>query len=188
MDQDIYKPPQADLILPSTEPAFYVVSPRKFLILIISTMGLYLTYWFYKHWRQQKLKHNENIWPVARTIFALFFTPALFNRIRGVLIDAGKKFQWSNQLIALYIVFSIFHNVSTQLSSKAPGDVTLIVMNLLTLIPMIFATYKAQQNANIACDDPQGEQNNTITPVNIIWILLGILLWTAPLSEFYNLL
>ena len=59
MDADVYKAPEAEIVTESTEGLeFYVVSPKKFLIMQISTMGIYSIYWFFKHWKQYKLKHD----------------------------------------------------------------------------------------------------------------------------------
>lgn len=54
-------------------PPFLVVSIRKFLLLYISTFGLYRVYWFYTNWRLQKQFNRETTWPVARTVLAVFF-------------------------------------------------------------------------------------------------------------------
>lgn len=187
MEDDIYKPPQSELVsnLPP-EPDFYVVSERKFLILAIATLGMYYIYWFYKHWKNQKLKYRENIWPVARSIFSVFFTHSLFNRIQGTLVASNKSFAWSPGVLAtLYVVFSLISSITDRLSSQTNASVVFSLVGFVALVPMVFATYKAQQAANLACDDPAGAQNCSITPVNIFWIILGLLIWAMALLGFY---
>jgi hypothetical protein len=189
MDQDIYKPPQADLTTNLPEkPDFYVVSERKLLILAISTLGIYYVYWFYQHWKNQKLKYKENIWPVARSIFSIFFTHSLFNRIQGALTDAGKNFSWSPNLMAtVFILFSIISDITNRLSrTEAEGEFPLFTLiGLLSLIPIIFSTYKAQQAANLACNDPLAKQNSQFTLANFLWIGLGVLFWLLMLFGLY---
>lgn len=187
MEYDAYKPPQADLTTDlAEEPDFYVVSETKFLILAIATLGLYYLYWFYKHWKNQKIKHNESIWPVARTIFSIFFTHSLFRRIQEKLNADNKSFAWSHSLMAtIYVVAAIIGYVTDQGSTLGPSAAMLSLASFATLIPMVWSTYKAQQAANLAMDDPAGAQNSDITPANIAWILLGVAFWGLALFGLY---
>ena len=48
------KPPKTNVLKEEDRkkhlPLFYVVSPKKFWVLFIATMGAYEPYWFYKNW------------------------------------------------------------------------------------------------------------------------------------------
>lgn len=188
MEHDIYKAPQAELVsnLPDT-PEFYVVSERKFLILAIATVGTYLIYWFYRHWKNQKLKHSDSIWPVARAIFNIFFTHALFKRIQGKLTEVGKTFTWSPRVMAtVFVIASIISNISDRIYAQEGAPVIFSLIGFATLIPMVWSSYKAQQAANIACDDVAGKQNSKITAVNMAWIIFGVIIWMLLLFDLYT--
>ena len=81
MEEDIYAPPKANLSGPEgarEDRSFYVVSLKKFWILTIGTAGLYLVYWFIKHWKNWKLASGERLWPFMRMLFSVFFVHHLF--------------------------------------------------------------------------------------------------------------
>src|SRR5438067_149581 len=81
LDSDILNK-EADL---ETE---YIISVNKFILLSLSTFGLYEIWWFYKAWRFFRQKDELDIMPAARALFAIFFINSLFNRI---LIYANEK-------------------------------------------------------------------------------------------------
>ncbi|RCU52538.1 hypothetical protein DU002_00785 [Corallincola holothuriorum] len=157
---------------------FYVVSPLKFVILFIGTLGFYSIYWFYKHWSLFKKHNNDNIWPIPRAIFAIFFTHALF----GVIDD---KYQQGNHparkslsfAATVFVVLTILGRLLDKLASNeivAP----LLAYSSLAFIPIIcWALLQGQLKANIACNDPAANSNRTLTVFNCLWLFLGALLW-----------
>lgn len=58
MEENAFSAPQAELIDDSNNEIsgisreFYIVSTTKFLVLYITSLGIYSLYWFYKHWQQ----------------------------------------------------------------------------------------------------------------------------------------
>jgi hypothetical protein len=55
MSEALYAPPEAAITVDATDELdYYVVSPRKFYLLAILTLNLYLVYWFYRNWSQIK--------------------------------------------------------------------------------------------------------------------------------------
>jgi hypothetical protein len=98
-------------------------------------------YWFYQHWKNQKITHNENIWPIARAIFNIFFTHSLFKRISLTLENKGKSFSPNlNSMATMYVIFAIIgaiiDRVSTQ--SNPTVSVTYTLLSLSTMFPMIY--------------------------------------------------
>lgn len=78
MSDNLYAPPQAELVTPSPTvelQAFYVVSQRKFLTLFILTLGIYQLFWAYKNWQQFKLANGGDIWPVGPGRSSRSFSP-----------------------------------------------------------------------------------------------------------------
>lgn len=64
-----------------SEPIFHPVSTRKLLVLSFGTLGIYQYYWIYKNWQLHKQRTGENISPLPRAIFAIFFIYQLFKAI-----------------------------------------------------------------------------------------------------------
>ncbi|TQV88305.1 hypothetical protein [Aliikangiella coralliicola] len=179
MTSDVYKAPESEIIInQESEAEFYIVSPKKFLILFIATIGLYSVYWFYKHWSQYKLHNNENMWPVMRGIFSIFFAHSLYESIDRKIRDKKLDYLWSPSIVAtVYVLFSVVQNVSNQLSTRDIG-VPISDLTSIVFFPLIvWSVYKAQLAANIACGIPDGNINNDITPANIFWIVIGAILW-----------
>ncbi|MEE9351410.1 MAG: hypothetical protein V3U78_04060 [Thiotrichaceae bacterium] len=188
MDNNIFKPPQADLTPEKREECeFYVVSLRKFLWLSILTMGLYYIYWFYKNWQNQMLKTGEKILPVMRGIFSVFFTFSLFQRIAAKLEDKNKTYDWSVVGMAiLFIVSTILSSLIGQLSSGNDDNITFVMLiSFGFLAATIYSVYKAQMAINIACDDPNGDSNSEFSTANTVWLLIGGLFWLLTLLGMY---
>jgi len=179
MDADVYKAPDAEIMTESAEGLeFYVVSPKKFLILQISTMGMYSIYWFFKHWKQYKLKHNEGMWPIARAIFYIFFTHSLFTAFYVRAKERYKDLVWSPEGMAtIFVVLTIIENISNRMATKEIGSPITDVLGLIFFPVITWILYKAQLVANLACDMPEGEVNSNITGANIFWIMLGAVIW-----------
>lgn len=62
-------------------PPFFAVSIAKLVVMSACTFGLYEVWWFYRHWRLAR-ERGDDVWPVARTVFMVFFVYALFRRVR----------------------------------------------------------------------------------------------------------
>jgi hypothetical protein len=179
---EMYRPPGVDVDWkqgsPPTElPAFFVVSLAKFLIMFVGTMGLYQLYWFYSHFRRSKLALRDDTWPLARTVFAVFFTHTLFRRI-----EAHGGHLKADSYATMYVVLAIAGRIVDRITqeSKTFGvlDLLGLVLGMCTLIPL----YAAQKAANQASGDPAGEQNSQMSGANWAWCGLGSLVWLLVLA------
>ena len=182
MDTDVYKAPESEIIADSIEKEeFYIVSPSKFLILQISTLGIYSIYWFYKHWQQYKTKHQEEIWPIARGIFQIFFVHALFASFYLRAKEKDASLNWSAEDKAtIFVLVSIAGVILSFFETK--------ITTILGMLPFPIVTwilYQSQFVANQACDDPKGEKNAQITGLNVLWIILGGVWWLFTLLGLY---
>lgn len=85
MESNLYEAPQSTLsdVESLEDKEFYVVSIKKFTILFMATFGFYSIYWFYRNWKMSKAKYRDDIWPVARGIFSIFFVHSLFDYVAG---------------------------------------------------------------------------------------------------------
>jgi len=185
---DIYRAPAAELLEESAlEPEFYVVAPRKFLLLYIGTLGLYEFYWFYRHWRLYRERHGLGLWPVARAIFSILFVYQLFRLIarRGSEAGAGE---WSPGLYAFaYILLYLVGNFS-QFADTGLVGMIMLVLSIASIFLLAGLVYRVQLVANQVCGDLRGESNRRLTAANLAWLFIGLLLWLGLLFNFADLL
>ena len=188
-----YSPPQArvaDVDQPA-EGLLYVVAPRKFLILMIGTAGLYTFYWFYKNWSLLNRK-DQAYWPVPRAIFAIFFTHALFGEVDGLLQRQGrsKDYSWSpGGLATTYVISAISGSVLGRLSVYGFGSPLLIVsLQQVVFVLTICVIYRAQRAINYAEDDAQGLRNKELTLANFGWLALGAVFWLLKFAGLFFIL
>ncbi len=180
MSHDVYATPEAPLLVGEQLPDhdLYVVSKSKFTVLFISTLGLYGVYWFYKNFRQQKDRHNLNIWPVPRAIFSIFFAHSLFRTIDEKLKSGGIEYSWNPGFMAtLFVVASIINNISSNLANKSIGSPYMDILGFVLTFVIYYCLYTAQKAINISQGDAEGLINSRYTLANYIWILVGIVIW-----------
>ena len=164
-----------ELSFDTPQQAFYIISIRKFLILYLMTSGLYGVYWFYKHWKTVKVFNEENIIPVLRGFFAIFFIHALFSRIDQFLDKQGRRYVWNPMTIAsLFVVLSISQNLLSRMDFGF-SILTVFFISLWMLLGSGWILIQAQRAANRACSDPFGATNDQLTQANMFWLTIGVL-------------
>lgn len=162
----------------STAPPFYVVGFLKFLLLYVATMGVYSLYWFYKNWSNYKADTREDIWPVPRAIFSIFFIHSLFRAVDERLRAHGRDFPWSPASHAtLLLILIVASNVLDRIAARVEEVGALDVASLLLLLPIAFVMLRAQGAINLACGDAEGSGNSRLTGANLLWLVLGAILW-----------
>jgi len=169
MNNNPYAPPQAEVADVShssegdgTTPTFYPCSLLKVGLLSVCTLGLYQIFWFYKNWCLEKDRTGENIMPVWRSIFGVFFCYDLFKRIR-----AYQHKEQRNELPAgMYATIWIICNFAYRL----PG--LLFWLGFLSVAPVVLV--QAEINAINAADAPGHDPNTRFTVWNWIIVLVGI--------------
>jgi hypothetical protein len=175
-----------ELLAASAGPAFYVVSKRKLAILFLSTFTAYAFYWFYQNWRRYKGKHPEasrfgsTISPAPRAAFSLFFTHALFRKIKAYGQAQPAVARWRCQLHATILVaLMLLANFIDVLIKGAAGDAASFASIFVLVLPFL----KAQEMINIGCGDPAGQSNDRLTKANWAWITAGAIGWVLALME-----
>lgn len=177
---EIYAAPKSE---PQTtgerpEPAFYVVSRAKFWILFLATSGIYQAYWFFKHWKTIRKATGEQLWPLPRAIFCIFFTHSLFARFSGTASGGIPASRHSLQSKAtLFVVLLVADRIASRLALKDIGSPITDLISIAILPLAGWCLFKAQQAANSACGDPTGSGNSRITAANILWMAVGALVW-----------
>ena len=183
MEENIYRPPSsvvADMVATAERRHFYVVSPTKYWVLMILTIGLYRLYWFYKHWSNYKAATGESMWPVMRSIFSVFFTHSLFREIETQIgrVRAPHEWNWA-AWATLYVVAVIAEGLIERIGRIAHIDAgKSLLFSLVALSCALAAGDRAQRAANAAVGDPEGASNSRFTIANWFWIVLGLLLWS----------
>ncbi len=182
MQEDIYKAPESSLAeqldADSSSPTLYVVSTPKFVSLFILTFGIYQIYWFYKNFSHLKAYEGSDIWPVPRAIFNIFFAHSLFNTVKMYQDDKEIRYSWSPDGIAtLWVTLAVANRIFEKLISKEIGFPITDIIGFLLLIPLCFTLLKVQKVVNLVMGDPRGASNSHFTPWNIVWMILGVILW-----------
>jgi hypothetical protein len=177
MSEELYAPPQARIAEADDVPGeFYLVSPRKFILLFVFTIGLYSVFWFYQNWSLYRRRHGLKLWPAPRAIFQIFFTHSLFDNVDQSLRRSGRRYAWSPGTQAtLYVVLLI---VSTFIDRLVESDspVVLGLMILSSLLPGL-PLLVAQRAINLAENDAAGSRNSALSAANLAWIIAGALVW-----------
>ncbi|KZN39741.1 hypothetical protein N474_14975 [Pseudoalteromonas luteoviolacea CPMOR-2] len=160
------------------EMQFYIVSPRKFWTLNIMTFGFYSVYWFFKHWQEYKKSTGEDLWPIARGIFSIFFAHSLFSLMETKYeIQHKAKPSRIFHYATLFVVASILGNIGSRLADNEIGLPYTMYSMYITLIISSFCLHKAQSLINLASADPNGNKNDRFTLLNFVWIFIGLVFW-----------
>lgn len=190
--EDVYKTPEADLIVNNSNSesgSFYVVSAKKFWVLFICTQGIYMTYWMYKNWEMIKTKQKLSCWPVARAIFMIFFFHDLYRRVDRVLDKNGEDAKWkTDNLATTSVVLMIIDRILDRIVSQTSSIGILDLISILMVFVMGGVLYKGQASINKASGDEFGESNSNFTPLNFLWIILGLSLWGVLVSTYMSYL
>jgi hypothetical protein len=187
MENNPYAAPQASLVtrLEDGSP-FYVVSSRKYWVMLLGTMGLYEIYWFYRNWLLHKEHAGSDIWPVARAIFSIFFAHSLNRLVDQQIKRQGLVFAWSPGPYALvYMATYIGQHALTIMSFAEVGTSVTDVLGLTLLLIAGWVLWRVQQAINVACGDPEGEANSAFTAANFAWLVFGTLLWILTISGIF---
>lgn len=163
-----------------------MVSVRKFWIMNIATAGLYSVYWSYRHYQTIRQNSNEDLWPVARAIFIIFFYRDLYRRFAVQALSRDQNFTFNHlQYATASVVVILISSLSGQLSGRGIG---VPITNFLPLILVFAQTYllaAAQSVANFASDDEQGSANANFTALNVLWMAMGALMWGLAIFGIY---
>jgi hypothetical protein len=175
---NIYAATEVNLLVEENGPEFYVVATRKFWILNISTLGLYSIYWFYENWRLYKKSTGESVWPVPRAIFSIFFAHRLCEIINTRILRKGIDYTWPWKGAATtFVFFAIIGSICDRLAGKDVGSPFTDLVSVVILPVTSWALWRIQMAINVACEDPTGESNHRLTAANVVWIIIGTLVW-----------
>lgn len=156
---------------------FFVVAPWKFVLMYVATVGLYRYYWSYMQWARFRRATGTPMWPVARSIFAIFYMHEL-NTEADHRAQKHGGLHWSpGNATAVYVVASIAGFVLDRMGAHDVGPPWLALAGLGMLAPATWALWRTQSAVNVACGDPRGTANNRLSWANWVWLAIGLLVW-----------
>ena len=122
-----------------------------------------------------------------RAIFSIFFIHSLFRNVDNSINASPREFEWdSNSLATTLVLLKVLENLMDKLSTKNIGSPYTDILTLV-IVPIIgWKLHSAQRAINIACNDSDGESNQTFSRANYIWIGIGLLLWGLAIFGLYT--
>lgn len=174
---------------PKEQLPFYTVSEKKFLIMFLGTFGVYGIYWFYRHWTAYKESQKNDIWPVARGIFSIFFTHSLFSLFEHKYeIKNGERPRTIKHLATIYVIASIIGNIGGNVAEAGYLMPIAPFSLLIALFVTAYCLHQAQSLVNYAGDDVTGSSNNTLSFANHLWLMFGFVIWVLNILGIHFML
>ena len=185
METNPYAPPQAPVgdIAPVGEagmPVFFPVSRTKLIVMSVLTISLYQIVWFYKNWALVRAR-GERVWPLPRTLFAVFFCYDLMDRIRSHRRDLPSHGLPAGLLAAGWIVAFLISNSADPIGTRLGWPPSVLLLVLIVDFATVAFLVPAQDAANVINrqEAPDHEPNARFTGWNWLWIVIGVVLITA---------
>lgn len=196
-DDNIYRPPQADMEAPApqalgkpaTSAPFFQTSPLKVAVLSIATFGLYRLVWFYRQWARRQ-KHGDDVSPLGRTIFIVFFVYGLFQDVNGEIdrwdLEAAQRAPSASPPVpgspiahlqaGLLALLFIGLSVGGYLVGRLEGARALALgSTMLSCVPLAVVQKKINElNASLGFDPSEG---TAFTAGSIAAVIIGALCW-----------
>ena len=86
---------------------FFAVSTHKFVVMSLTTCGLYTVYWVYRQWKRFA-EHGDPLSPFWRTFFLIFTNYALFGRVRARARQERVGVDWLPSIMgSFYLTLSL---------------------------------------------------------------------------------
>ncbi len=166
---------------------WYVVSPRKFWVLSLTTMGLYSVAWGYQHWSALKRAKRLNVWPIPRAIFGVFFMHALMRYAKAASDASGRHVHFNYPSAAtVAVVVLVLSHITDRLASKSIGSPVTDVVSLLFIAVIAWALWRMQDAINHIVGVPDGASNDRFSGSNWFWMILGLIIWGAAIFGLFT--
>ena len=151
-----------ELSVTATAP-FFPLGLAKFVVMSFGTFGLYEIYWFYKQWTTIKKRTGDDLMPIPRAIFVIFFFHELVKEVNETGRERGFLAPLNvGGLTALFIVLTI--------TWRLPSVLGLIAF--LAIIPLLFVQNRMNEINEQAA--PLADRNQRIRGWNWLALFLGL--------------
>ena len=108
--------------------ALFAPPAVKLIVMSVSTLGLYVLYWFYRNWAAINRINQEDTWPFWRAVFAPLWSYSCFKAMAGIAEGRRRTLGFSPALLA--IAFFLLN-----LSGRVPTPYW--VFYLLLFVPLL---------------------------------------------------
>lgn len=143
------------------------VETTKFILLYITSFGLYGVWWMYKVWKFYKEDERLDIMPAARAFFAIFFLWDLFTRILRIAKSYGYSKEYSSGFLFVLILV-------LNLTGQLPEPLWMI--SLLAFVgflpPLAAFNYQIEAGENYRL-----VLKNNLNTRQTVLVILGGLFW-----------
>lgn len=165
----------------------YVVSMSKFTILYFCTGGMYLIYWFFLGWKTVEKATDRRLFPIGRSLFAVFFVHEFFRFVRDRQKQRGDEYPWQPNKLAWFFIGVNFIYVMVYLTAEAaqPHWLLSLMTFLMVQVVQYYVFYKVQLIINRIEGDPFGQENRNITLQNQLWMIFGAMFWVNVVLTTY---
>lgn len=160
--------------MPVREPMFLVVAPRKFLLMVVLTLGGYFAYWLYRQWALYRQATGKRLWPWVRVLFPACYFCSLILRVMRELEQGESAYQWWPRCLAV-MIFVCGCLPFTALWLLSPFA-ALAVAACIAVLQVALAV-QLQCAINHLERDPEGEGNAGLTRANWLGIAGGLMGW-----------
>lgn len=151
------------------EAEFYPVAVWKFCVMCLFTLNVYGVYWVYKNWCFLRDKEHENVIPVMRTIFMMFFFYSFHQKLKAYCLKHGKEYRildfMGGALAVLYFIVNV--------AASANSWVSLVgLLSFVCFIPFLLAI-----NAMNSESSNQFRENSRFGLAHFMLVLLAGQIW-----------
>jgi hypothetical protein len=162
------------------DPIFFSASTKKFVLMYIATSGIYSLYWFYKNWVFIKSRTNQNIMPLMRSIFNIFFVYSFFSYIKEFAAKKRVNIRLPvGFFTAVYIFFEII-SIFYDTSFFPNGLITVLFSDFVSLLILLQINIAAERINKAEISDYK--PNDMLSENNWIIMILGVMLQSSFLA------
>ncbi|MCD9087822.1 hypothetical protein [Stenotrophomonas sp. SY1] len=117
-------------------PELFAPSTGKLVVMSLTSLGLYVLYWFYRNWRAIADQEGTAIWPFWRAVFAPLWGFSCFAQLNRYA--SGRRRQLAFPPVVLALVYLLINAVANW-SVLFPRDFgrNLWVLGLFTFLPLL---------------------------------------------------
>jgi len=158
---------ESEVLLDDFETPQKHLSEARFALLCVLTFGLYQRWWMYKSWKFIKDKDQSDIYPIIRSIFAIFFLYTLNEKILHYAKEEGYEKDYSSgPLFVGFLVFSFL--------GRLPDPFWIVSsFSFAFILPQFKAVMFIKQNTS----EKALENHSNANGKQIAIIIVGIVLW-----------
>ncbi|MBI4820558.1 MAG: hypothetical protein HY791_30095 [Deltaproteobacteria bacterium] len=168
---------------------WFAVGTTKVFILTVASLGLYAVFWIDRQYRFQQRLTGENVWPLIRGIFGIFFVQDIFLRVTRHSREAGILRSWSaSSLASSFVGSTVLGGLVQHVVGKlGPGSESnwLALMSMLLVVGLAYPLAKAQETINelLRMEHPEHDRNERFSGWNFVVIAFGGVLLLSTLVQ-----